>query len=44
MIPGTVDSEWISASNSEEWAYLDFGAMTSLRSVRVHWGAHYAVA
>ena len=44
MIPGTVNSEWISASNGEEWVYLDFGAITSLRSVKVYWGANYAIA
>lgn len=43
MIPGTVNSEWISASNGEEWVYLDLGAITSLRSIKVHWGANYAV-
>jgi hypothetical protein len=43
MIPGTVNSEWISASNGEEWVYLDLGAVTSLQSVTVHWGANYAV-
>ena len=44
MIPGIVDSEWISASNAEEWVYLDLGAITSLRSVKAHWGANYAIA
>jgi len=44
MIPGMVNSEWISASNGEEWVYLDFGAITSLRSVKAHWGANYAIA
>ncbi len=44
MIPGTVNSEWISASGGEEWVYLDFGAKTALQSVKVHWGAGYAVA
>ena len=44
MIPGIVNSEWISASNGEEWVYLDFGAITSLRSVKAHWGANYAIA
>ncbi len=44
MIPGTVNSEWISASNGEEWVYLDFGGMTSLRSVKVYWGANCATA
>ena len=44
MIPGTVNSEWISASNGEEWVYLDFGAVTSLRSIKVYWGANYAIA
>ncbi len=43
MIPGTVNSEWISASNGEEWVYLDFGEITLLRSAKVHWGANYAV-
>jgi hypothetical protein len=43
MVPGTVNSEWISASNGEEWVYLDFGAMTSLRSVTTHWGANYII-
>jgi hypothetical protein len=44
MIPGNVNSEWISASNGEEWAYLDFGAITSLQSVKAYWGANYATA
>ncbi len=44
MISGTVNSEWISASGGEEWVYLDFHALTSLRSVKVHWGANYAAA
>ncbi|MBN2321192.1 MAG: discoidin domain-containing protein [Acidobacteria bacterium] len=43
MIPGVVNSEWISASSGVQWVYLDFGAMTSLRSITVHWGANYAV-
>jgi len=43
MIPGMVNSEWISASNGEEWVYLDLGALTSLRSVKVHWGANFAI-
>ncbi len=43
MIPGVVHSEWISASNGEEWVYMDLGADTGLRSVTVHWGANYAV-
>ncbi|MBN1831263.1 MAG: hypothetical protein JW896_04055, partial [Deltaproteobacteria bacterium] len=38
MIPGIVNSEWISASNGEEWVYLDFGAVSSLESVEVYWG------
>ena len=44
MIPGAVNSEWISASNGEEWVYVDLGAVTSLRSVKVYWGTNYAVA
>jgi hypothetical protein len=44
MIPGMVNSEWISASNGEEWVYLDFGAVSSLETVKVYWGANYAVA
>jgi hypothetical protein len=44
MIPGTVNSEWISASSGEEWVYLDLGAITSLRSVKVFWGANFAAA
>ena len=44
MIPGIVNSEWISASNGEEWVYLDFGAITSLRCIKTHWGANYAIA
>ncbi len=44
MIPGTVNSEWISASNGEEWVYVDFGAVSQLQSVKVHWGANYAIA
>lgn len=44
MIPGTVHSEWISASNGEEWVYVDLGASTALQSVKVHWGANYAIA
>ncbi len=44
MIPGTVSSEWISASGAQEWVYIDFGAPTALRSVTVHWGANYARA
>jgi len=43
MIPGTVNSEWISQSTGEEWVYLDFGAVTLLQSVTVHWGTNYAV-
>lgn len=43
MIPGIVNSEWISASDGEEWVYLDFGANTLLQSITVHWGANYAV-
>ena len=43
MIPGTVNSEWISASNGEEWVYLDFGAITSFLSIQVNWGSNYAV-
>jgi hypothetical protein len=42
MIPGTVNSEWISASNGEEWVYIDFGGETSLQSVKVYWGSNYA--
>ena len=44
MIPGIVNSEWISASNGEEWVYVDFGATTSIETVSVHWGANYATA
>jgi hypothetical protein len=44
MIPGSVNSEWISASGGAQWVYLDFGAVTLLQSVKVHWGANYAVA
>ena len=44
MIPGKVNSEWISATSGEEWVYLGFGAVTSLRSVKVYWGANFAVA
>jgi hypothetical protein len=44
MIPGIVNSEWISASKGEEWVYLDLGAMTQLRSVKVYWGTNYAIA
>lgn len=44
MIPGTVNSEWISASNGEEWVYLDLGGITQLRSVKVYWGTNYAIA
>ena len=44
MISGKVNSEWISASGGVQWVYLDFGAVASLRSVTVHWGANYAVA
>jgi len=44
MIPGIVNSEWISASNGEEWVYVDFGGRTLLQSVKVHWGGNYAVA
>ncbi len=43
MIPGKVNSEWISASGGVQWVYLDFGAVTSLRRVKVHWGANYAI-
>ena len=43
MIPGVVNSEWISASNGEEWVYLDIGAVTSLHNVKVYWGTNYAV-
>lgn len=44
MVPGIVNSEWISASGGEEWVYLDFGGNTSLQNVRVYWGANYATA
>ena len=44
MIPGTVNSEWISAGNGEEWVYIDFGGETVSRYVRVHWGANYATS
>jgi hypothetical protein len=30
--------------NAEECVYLDFGAVTSLRSVTVYWGANYAAS
>ena len=43
MIPGKVDSEWISASNGEEWVYLDLGVISTLYGVRVYWGNNYAV-
>ncbi|MGD9158693.1 MAG: discoidin domain-containing protein [Desulfobacteraceae bacterium] len=44
MIPGKIDSEWISKSNSEEWVYLDLGVISSLESVKIYWGANYATA
>jgi hypothetical protein len=43
MIPGKVNSEWISASGGVQWVYLDLGAVTSLGSIKVYWGANYAV-
>ena len=43
MIPGKINSEWISASNGKEWVYTDFGAVSTVESVRVYWGANYAV-
>lgn len=43
LIPGRVDSEWISAGGGREWVYLDLGAVSSLRAARVHWGSSYAV-
>ena len=42
MISGTVNSEWISAGNGEEWVYIDFGGETALQSVKVVWGVNYA--
>ena len=44
MIPGTVNSEWISAGSGEEWVYIDFGGETALQSVKVHWGENYATS
>jgi hypothetical protein len=44
MVPGVVNSEWISTTRGEEWVYVDLGAMTSLRSVKVTWGANHAVS
>ena len=44
MIPGTVNSEWVSAGNGEEWVYIDFGGETTLQNVKVYWGENYATS
>lgn len=44
MIPGKVNSGWISASGGEEWVYVDFGDETLLESVKVYWGPKYALS
>ena len=44
MVPGRVESEWISAGGGEEWVHLDLGAGARIGKVTVHWGSSYAVA
>ncbi|MBN2337732.1 MAG: discoidin domain-containing protein [Acidobacteria bacterium] len=43
MVPGRVESEWISAGGGEEWVHLDLGADAGIGRVTVHWGSSYAL-
>ena len=41
---GIFDSRWISASNKDEWVYVDLGASSRIDEVVFHWGnARHAV-
>jgi hypothetical protein len=44
MVPGIVNSEWVSAGGGQEWVYIDLGAPTRLERVTVNWGASHAAA
>ena len=42
MIPGKINSEWISESNGKEWVYIDLGMLSTLKSITIYWGVNYA--